>query len=803
MKGWWSSGLSSVKNFVASVVDEDGVEDLRGNWLRVKGFFDTVQKTTDDGTMRQLKAKLPTIEACLNRMVEILIIEKKKSSISYQSGVSHLDLPPCYEYFLQRDGDKARRSTAVLQTSDVLNVDLGLSSLDTPENDFIIFSVCQFAKHNQPEGARGMAMRFLYRVLTELEPDDGSGSILSLCVDYAALPLCDALHKIGTQLDPRLPNSTSPGKKLASSSGAHVEAIDEDRAQLIALLRCICEKIEVFPESLCSVFTLRSAFSIEGHGATLMPLDLVALFLAPESFVHLNAPDRLAAMTNILRSITSVARCASPGLQDAIALRDDIPRTLFDTLRTNFVTLCKVPQNQELRLQAAIVAEIVRFFEVMLLAAPSVALRWELLKRFHQDFLITTTLPLFQAPNERTYIAVTTLLTHIMKDVLQGGSVLIYAIADALFVTRVDRQHHTFYSHTTAFPTDFLESTTNFADEYLWPRLSDVSDDVVCSTLQCLTALSMRAPGRVLKLCLNLDGGETPLFFSRAFLDSKTARDRGKSSLRISQLLPHIDVKTLFPSSLWDDEKPTRSICGTTLEEFTEDATRLMLQIEAALTPEEMNQHRPRVEKPPRTSSSSSSVSADTAAVAPIMMKSLASGTSSSSYCAGKAAMYDDNILFVHSVNDATMIRVMCKLLDSMTEHRFPVNTMLTEWITTTIAMPDLRIPLTLLDPERGRLALAIKRLSELVERQLGADKSHGITTLSLYQHMIARPFFDTSDEMLNMAANERVTVLQKSAKVFLEACVALEGFRQELTAVMCMQIVSQSMTEVQCSSSR
>lgn len=65
----------------------------------------------------------------------------------------------------------------------------------------------------------------------------------------------------------------------------------------------------------------------------------------------------------------------------------------------------------------------------------------------------------------------------------------------------------------------------------------------------------------------------------------------------------------------------------------------------------------------------------------------------------------------------------------------------------------------------------------------------------ALFERCAQRPYFDPADEAFG--GDEAVASSMKASKVFVEACVCLEGLRHELNAVGAYQVVSQRFSEL------
>lgn len=833
MRSWFQSVKSYVKEFV-----DPEFADFRDQWLSVQAFYEDVQKASDEKSMEKLRKKLPWVEEQLQLIIGSLVREVEHGApivLETEAGdcrPSELEsiasgLPPCYRYLLRQSSSAASgRDPNVVMTEGHDN------------DDVVIFNICQYAKHDQPVGTRSIMLRALHRILSEVDAKQG-GSMLLLCPEYITLPLCDMILKVSIALDPQkaqgatsAPPDASPSKKRHASATTPGSSVEQDRFLFVALLRCLCEKVEQC-NGLATYFTLPT-----GKGSsTLLLLEKIVPYVYDSAVAGLSQVQRFETYSGVLRGVLSLAKSPSDDIQRAVADRADIHFAAQDVLRAAFLTICKVPDHSEVRLHTACVMETVRWMEALIQLLPSMAESWEVRKYLQQEFLCCTVLPLFRTPDERAYLAVTTLVIHILKDALPANAYIVNLIALALLQSRVSNEHQEiFLFQQSAIPSDFETTTRSFAEEYLWPRLMDVSDDVVCATLQLLTALASKSPHYFMVHALKLDAVRKPLFFSRQYLqnlienygadlpsvigslDSVEVKD-GKPPLKsrrsgmppsmsaANPLLPNIVINDYFPEPLRTD----RGLCGSSADDFIRDALQLILELDGALSPEEGNLHRTRVERaksiaakraqsphasPTGTGSKSLTERiADRSESAPVV-------NDTAPFCLGTAAVDPENVFFDPCINDAPLVSTCCELIKSILEHPFTVNALLSELVTLLCALPDIRVLFTLLDPEQGRFAIALRSVQCRVVGILDRDQKDflngnaaSVSRRALFDRCVQRPFFDPSDE--TFGGDEAVANLMRTSKVFVEACVCLEGLRHELNAVGAYQVVSQRFSEL------
>ncbi|CUG88704.1 Hypothetical protein, putative [Bodo saltans] len=707
--------------------------------------------------------------------------------------------------------------------------------------DFLIFNICQFAKHDQPLGTRAIMLKALLRIFSEVDPRQG-GSMLLLCPEFMTLPLCDMIHKISLSLNPsrtqapsKAPTSVSPPRSSPSKKH-HVDPsldsaagrdVQQDRYHFVMLLRCLCDKVEQCNE-LASYFMFPN-----GKGSsTFLLLDSIVPYVYETAVINLPQEQRFETYSSVLRGVLSLAKSPGDAIQQAISERADIHFAAQDVLRAAFLTICKVPDHSEIRLQTACVMETMRWMEALLELLPVVAENWEVRKYLQQEFVCSTMLPIFRTPDERAYLAVATLVIHILKDALPPNSYIANLVTLALLQSRVGNEHQEiFLFYTKSMPSDWETSTRAFAEEYMWPRLSDISGDVVCATLQLLTALASRTPHFFMTHALKLDAVAKPLFFTRSYLEhlietfkperapspqpsvnEESVTSGGQLPLKrnlrqavvskksgippsmsaVNPLIPNIVINDFFSDQL----KIDKGLCGSSADDFVRDALQLILELDGALTPVEGLLHRTRVERflpSKRAVSPQGGADVDPAD---------ARVTSPPTYCAGTAAPDQENVFFDPVINDAPLVVVCCELIKCILEHPFSVNALLSELITTLCALPDVRVLFTLLDPVNGKFALALKTVQERVATILAHEKrdfmngnAASASRKALFERCAQRPYFDPADEAFG--GDEAVASSMKASKVFVEACVCLEGLRHELNAVGAYQVVSQRFSEL------
>lgn len=799
MRSWFQTA----KTFVKVLVEDS---DLGVRWADVQQFYERVQKS-DERQLDSLKKQLPKIEEQLDSIVDSLVNEAREQRIVLETSEGSCtpadvdtiaaSLPPSYRYLLQRGG----------------------------RGEDLIINVCQYAKHDQPVGTRSIMLKTLRRIFTEVDPRQG-GSMLLLCPDSMTLPLCDMIHKISLTLAPdraaKPPPSVSPPR--GSPSKKHVDAaanmrgreLHYDRYQFVLLLRCLCEKVEQ-----CNELGTSFMFPKGNASYTFLLLDIIVPYVYESSVISLTQEQRFETYSSVLRGVLALAKSPKESIQAAVAEAADIHFAAQDVLRAAFLTICKVPDHSEVRLQTACVMETVRWLEVLLELIPAVAESWEVRKYLQQEFVYTTVLPILRTPDERAYLAVATLIIHVLKDALPPNSFVANLITLALLQSRVHNEHQNiilFYSAT--LPSDWETTTRSFAEEYLWPRLNDVSGDVVCATLQLLTALASRTPHYFMTHALKLDAAAKPLHFSRAYLErlienySPQSHDHHQgdgaddtapqqqrkqqqaaskrsgippSMTAVNPLIPNIVINDYFPELL----KIDKGLCGSSADDFVRDALQLILELDGALTEEEGPLHRTRVEHSRSAKKATDSDDKETADV-----------DSAPPFCAGTAAPDQDNVFYDPLINDAPLVTICCKLITAMLEHSFSVNALLSELITTLCALPDVRVLFTLLDPTNGKVALSLKLVKDKVTAMLVQEKRDFVngntasaSRKALFDRCAQRPYFDPADEAFG--GDDAIASLMKASKVFVEACVCLEGLRHELNAVGAYQVVSQRFSEL------
>jgi hypothetical protein len=97
---------------------------------------------------------------------------------------------------------------------------------------------------------------------------------------------------------------------------------------------------------------------------------------------------------------------------------------------------------------------------------------------------------------------------------------------------------------------------------------------------------------------------------------------------------------------------------------------------------------------------------------------------------------------------------------------------------------------------------LALKLVQERVATILAHERRDFVngnaasaSRKALFERCAQRPFFDPADDAFG--GDDAIASLMKASKVFVEACVCLEGLRHELNAVGAYQVVSQRFSEL------
>ena len=829
--------FSSMKSLVTGVVvdDHEEVTDLRGYWMRVQSFFQTVQKTNDESEIGKLRAKLPEIEISLGSMIDILSKERKEFVVSLEENAP--DLPPCYDYLLRG------ASSSKTSSWEGASIPAGGDASQIPstgDGRDIIVSVCQYAKHDQPVGSRAVMLDFLRRLFAEVDANRGSRSILHVSPEYVSIPLVNMLVKVGEALDPLGPPSggsqdggsrpragsatPSTGWNSLSKPNINTTSLQNDRVKFVALLEVLCEKVEQMPSAALHFFvagnpgrsvsppppnrmTSSSPPATGAEDATLHFEEVIAGRLAQGRFfvlphflatyatnttavVGLSLTEREMCVERALRGFVSLAKTTSPVIQDLLIRQPQQPQqqtaagsggfagktiaaAVTSVLANYIVTMCKVPHDHEFPLLFNTSLHYMRFLDALTLLSPHLADSLQISALIQQHLLEQTFLPLLTSSVETVLVTAFAVLSAFLREAIVSEE-NVALVLDSLFTAGVSSKgtivsccSSSSYIGDPSAASNGLER--NLFASVILPKIHDVADHVVASTLFFISGLIEKAPHRCLKFLFAIDGDRSPCIISKDYLAS-----RNISVVSNGVLLINIDVNTLFPKRL----STQKGLCGSSTALFNDDILARLLRIDSNCAPHELVTHRVRL-------------SAGSDATIPFV-------------CGTTETTHDEKNFFFHPpAAKAPFAMFIAEKLSNFTQNSFAVNAALTSCVIASILLPDLRAFLSLLDPSAGPWTTALRSVKRDVDTILdrdetqtqstGAAASSSTSLLGMFQRCAQRPFFDPDEQI----SDERFAAAMRASKTFVEACVCLEGFRHELMTAAGFVFVNHRMSEL------
>ncbi|RNF03359.1 uncharacterized protein Tco025E_08293 [Trypanosoma conorhini] len=779
-------------------------------WVSIRAYFMEVQAAADGVALAELAGRLPQVARSLEVIRKSLMQERPQmliprfapphravdvysaSSVSSRSdvpvpprGPSSLNhsssgsnnfrnktdtgevswLPPCYA-FLWGEPSSTPQAGGTAAAEEEL----------APIGHVFLLSLCQFAKHNDPPGTRGIILRFLTRVLAEADlprppcMGDPPRSLLQMFPSNTVVPLMDMLRRVVAEVRPK---PAGEADTVGTSSPTHTpelstETMDEEREALLNLLCVLTERMELVP-ALAMFFVpeaVNDAQDVAGpeggfdspptvgpHFSILQELLVYATFRQGS----VQSKKRRTIYQLALRGLLSLAKCPDPQVQDYVKKQNAVALATLIGARTTLLTLCKVPYNDDTVAQLTYLCDILRFWSQLLLLSPAVAEAWEVEAVMESSFVRDTLLPLISSADDTVYAAAALVAAKTVRFVGRASSHYVSAVARAVLGARIDP----LTGDPVLLPVSRDEvppassSTVSLLDYALLPRLAMRDDgDWRCTevTLYLLEAVSVQEPVLFMDFALSLSistlaevrgsvlrrgppskpelaSSKTPLATkdggSAAATNTSTGKTRHADCLQqpafdvdlsAATTSPPLDITDCFSARL---RAPRGILLGTSAETVAEDILARLLLLESHV-PACMLEKRQSV-----INRSCRGVGEDVAG--PVLEGGGRGGalqaTSSASPDEKVANGAPNNIWFHTGVHQSPLVGRLCEMTSQMLAAPSSVCTLLTQLWSTICILPDFRALYTLMDSDHGQLRQALMKLRDAIEEGLQHDE--------------------------------------------------------------------------------
>ncbi|KEG11609.1 hypothetical protein DQ04_02451110 [Trypanosoma grayi] len=803
-------------------------------WVRIRAYFMEVQMLEGEPDFDEICDRLAQVEHSLQVILDALLQEhtqmmppravsrfrfgdrgsvssiSSKSSffVSSQGHTPHVyygnggtaegaaRLPPCYT-FLFSDMTPPTPVDANTETEE------GLSAI----GQAFLLSLCQFAKHNEPPGTRCIILRFLTRLLSEVDlprspvMGDPPRSLLQLFPSNTVVPLMDMIRQVGVALRSKTGRRNSLSAMSASSpSDVGKDAIDDEREAYLSLLCAIAERIEQVP-ALAAFFLPAMTTDSENEtgqdaaSASEAPSVLLHAFLEYITLRHgsLESKKRNDICRLALRGLLTLAKCPDPVIQDYVKKHTSAVSITLIEARTALLTLCKVPDNDDAAAQLCCICEVLRFWSQLLLLAPAVAEEWKVEQIIECNFVREALLPLFRSTDDTVYAAAAIVTARTVHAVGPMSPLYVSTVTRALLGTRVDpltgklARAHTAGAHTSS------SNTVSLIDYALLPRLSVESDSdwrIVNVTLHLFNTLAQYEPALFMELALSLSmstlaevymSGLRPSVQRRAKPSNGATEGKVKEGnapvvakarhvdcflqpglevdLSAASTAPPLDIAECFPARL---RAPKGVLLWTTAECIAEDILTHLLLVESHV-PIWLLEERQRV-----MNRSCRNVSGNLMGLSPEGEScTVSQATSPDPQAVDGAQNTRKNIWFHEGVHQSPLVVRLCELTSSMLSIPSDVCTLLTNLWSTLCVLPDFRVLYTLLDPDHGRLRHALLKLRDAVDEGLQHDENVAFAVASAAAALAAGNTVK-APAVGNAAPHEIITVAENKSSTGL-----------------------------------
>lgn len=811
--------------------------DIGDHWVQVRTFFRDANNHPNPAKMAE---RLADVEAELEKIISLLLEERPRFLRCMED--SALPMPKRFDYLL---GGTASAADAVVD-------EIFDSNPEREDGKQLITTVCQFAKHDIPQGSRAIVLRFLTRLFRDVDSDAGR-CLLHYNNDFIAMPLLDAVERIFNILNPWLASKSKPSSE---ASGRAPRTLQVDRREFVALLQTLSAKVENIP-SVAAIFMIKGpsrggtatkptdAFaagdgspqrsSAEQNAPRLLLIEGLVPFIQ-DSVVDLPDLDRIGTTRRALAGILSIARTADPILREMLVNDTRVVTVVTQELCQALVTACTVPINSEHALNVAFVCDAVSFLDAVVLATPYVAKTWQIRNnKFVGSFLRGALRMLLVSVDDGVYAKTANILSLILQTQSIRSEPLRESLANFLFEHDPDLAGSTgevledleaHLAHASGAPSQPIPSLFETA---ILPRMSSMNDIAVAATLALIRVLIEQLPAPFMRHVLNIS---TPFKIPSAVLELKKDVAQGPQNAcrpspqpSPSALVPVLKVEEYFPRSIVS----AKGLCESTTAVFANDVLRRLLLVESMLSGEagEVSYHQPSFDDANELlflDLDKDSIPTDVAGKERLKRR-LA------------AAHLDTGVFCLPKLNTNAFIAALCSKFSTFTEHSAAVNMELTGVASSLCLLPDYRIFYTLFDiGRRGALALVLQQKANQIEEAIHADKERCTklnkdpslivtSKATLIKALFAKkdPFEDKNNSQGGVkGAGEWANAIlsapgaagqhqdphhglsakagvnnDRETRLFVEACVLLEGFRHEMLAITGQVEVSLKLMEL------
>ena len=726
-----------------------GGKGVSDHWLHVRTFFRDAHNHSDPNAMA---SRLPEVEAELEAIISLLL-EQRPAFLRWLEDNSQ-PMPSRYDYILGGIGSAGAGASGGDGELDILNSLMD----DDPDKEAgrqLITTVCQYAKHNIPQGSRAVILRFLTRFFRDVDASAGNRCLLHYSNDYMAMPLVDAIERIFNMINPWAVHVTS-----SEASGRVALPMQRDRRQFVALLHALSVKVGTMP-SVAPFFMIKgpsrggtatnaandgfaggsspsaSASSSPQRARVEAPRLLLIEGLVPflkDYVVDLPDRDRIGTTRMALAGILSVARTPDPILREMLVADDRIVQLVTTELCHALVTAAKVPENAEFALNVAYVCDAVSFLDSIVLTTPYVARSWHIRKaKFLGSFLKGTVRMLLMTADDRVYANTAFVLALLLQTQSLRSEPLRSALAEFLFdhdpelagsggEVMEDLEAH-LKSSAAGAPSPPIPSLFETA---VLPRIHDASDVTVGATLTLVRVLMEQLPAYFMRDVLGITTDfKIPLAVLGENVGSSAAGASASLAAMVrspSALVPVLNIDEYFPRTLVTD----KGLWGSTTAVFANDVLRRMLLIESMLSG--VVGDLSTLVRQPTFDPTNEALFIGELGFEPGSVPTPAEVAGNErlrrSVAAAAAGHVDAGVYCLPHLNTNPFIAALSAKFATFAEHPSEVNMELTGAASSLCLLPDCRIFYTLFDvARRGAFALAVQKAANQMDSAIRADK--------------------------------------------------------------------------------
>ncbi|KAG5501468.1 hypothetical protein JKF63_03297 [Porcisia hertigi] len=677
-------------------------------------------------------------------------------------------LPPCYRFLFADAHNVSVRPPPRASAETESKATDGSAHPDDPPpiGNIFLLTLCQYAKQDEPPGARFIILGFLSRLIHEVDlPTDRSAysagdhavSLLQLNPSALIVPLLDMVRKVSKALDPRsavVPRSTSALSSTAAISAAPKWVVecshdgtllqDDARKQFVVFLSTLAERMERVP-ALANFFVVEEGSKKRN---LFVLLDALLLYLShvgttPE-WSHRRDTCRYA-----LSAVVSLAKCSDAWIQDLVAKEERVASRTLSAARTTLVTLCKVPDNDDGATQLLYLRDVLRFWATLLTMAPSVANTLRLLPLIEKEFLYQTLLPLLQSSDSHVYSAACVVTSKLIADLQGAASPLTVCFARVLLSTTIRKAsgrivaNKEFYEVMVRDPVTTAATAhkdscavtrgqqeekaaaslhehpmTSFFTYYILPHLSSnprlTEEDRESGTALGFATTRWSATKATLLLVQTLAEHVPHIFLREVFLMDITSL----SDVRRKQVAcvaaadgaerrnpgtpPDLNIHDCFLSQLYLAASANPNL-GLQPDRVGEAVLSRLLRVESKL-PVAALQTRQHMMSSMKL---------------PCGSAFTATAKSAKATMSPVAAPEAVNCWFHGGVQASPLVRALCEMIHHLDSCPYTVSSLVADLVVSLAVMPDSRVFYTLLDSQRGPLVTALCELRKVLQRHL------------------------------------------------------------------------------------